>query len=157
MPPRDLIRERLLGLVTWEWQDVEVLMEQLIPIVHPGLALRTYENRQGQHVKGNTNRPKLTEDQKIASGARSIVNDRIGAQVESGRLELDKSGPDGKRRVRFKERRQVADSRGCCPTCNRPFGQAAVTTPRPSPLPPKSKVVYVAFPKWDEAQGRSSG
>jgi hypothetical protein len=43
--PADITTERLLGLATWEWQDVEELMQKLIPTVPPGKALRKYQMR----------------------------------------------------------------------------------------------------------------
>lgn len=151
--PVDDTRERLLALVTWEWQDVEALIEQLVPAVAPGTALRTYDQRSGKHAKGTSGRAPLTEMEKIASGARSILNARIGSQIENGRLER-RILEDGTRQVRFRERREVADARGCCPTCNRPFEKATATPP---PIPsPSSKVVYPAFPQWAK-QGLREG
>lgn len=148
--PADITTDRLLAAVTWEWQDVEDLMEQLIPTVPPGKALRKYQVAQENYRKQNPDvdprlaRP-LSEDEQIASGARTIVNDRIGAQVSSGRLEIERA--DGRRRVRFRERREVVDTRGHCRTCNRPFDLATEKTP---PVPSRRpKVVYPHFPQWN--------
>lgn len=156
--PADVTAKRLLAAITWEWQDVEELMEQLIPTVSPGFALRKYQTIAEAYRKANpdadpTKKRQLTEDEQIASGARQIVNDRLSAQVNGGRIEIERLD-DGKRRVKFRERREVADERGCCPTCNRPFEQAtAKTPPVPSPSP---KVVYPAFPQWAK-QGLREG
>lgn len=151
--PADITTERLLAAVTWEWQKAEDLMELLIPTVAPGKAKRTYENRMGKYVKGNTARPQLTEDEQIASGARAIVNDRIGSQAESGRIEVKTE--DGERWVRFRERREVANRQGCCPTCNRPFPSAPETKPQ-APAP-KTNVRYPSFPQWQEQEQKLVG
>lgn len=145
--PADVTTERLLAAVGWEWVDVESLMEQLIPTVAPGKALRKYQIQAKNH-KGTGNRPQLTEDEQIASGARQIVNDRIGSQVDGGRIELERDDT-GRRRIRLRERREVADNRGCCPTCNRPFVKATVETPLPPSPKPRPKVIYPSFPQWD--------
>lgn len=153
--PADITTERLLAALTWDWQDVEELMERLIPTVPPGKALRKYQvaqehyRKQKPHVDPRLART-LTEDEQIASGARTIVNDRIGQQAATGRIELE--GERGQRRIRFRERREVADQRGCCRTCNRPFPPATPTTP-PVSSPTQSKVVYATFPRLKEASG----
>lgn len=138
----DITGERLLEAVTWDWQDVEELRQQLIPTVAPGKALRTYQTR----AKGNLGVKPLTEDEQIASGARQIVNDRIGSLIGSGRLEYD----EDRTRLRLAERR-VADRNGCCPTCYRPFVEAT-TELKPQPSSPKTerpRVIYPSFPSWE--------
>lgn len=150
--PGDVTSDRLLAAVGWDWVEVESLMAQLIPTVAPGKALRMYQNR-AAHNKGTGNRPQFTEDEQIESGARQIVNDRIGAQVDSGRLELQRD-EEGKRRVRQRVRTEVADARGCCPSCNRPFPPATVEQ---APPPPSQKqrhlgiVLRPGFPQWDRS------
>jgi hypothetical protein len=156
--PADITTERLLASVTWEWQDVEELMEQLIPTVNPGTALRRYKKLAAGNKGTGTRRP-LTEMEQVVSGARQIINERISSQVDGGRLELERDGRT--RRVKFRERREVVTGHGACPKCNRPF-EPATTEKKPHPSPPKAaprqKVVYPKFPQWEiPASERSSG
>lgn len=158
--PADITTERLIAAATWEWQDVEALMEALIPTVAPGKALRTYQARTSRN-KGTGTRPPFTEAEQIASGARTIVNARINAQIDSGRLEVDVS-EDGRRRVRLRERRAVVNQQGACRTCNRPFPKATAEKPQlllPTPPRRSTKVVYPKFPQWQQPNTRegSSG
>lgn len=152
--PADDTTERLLATVGWDWMDVEDVMATLIPTIAPGKAKRTYQSRSGQHRQGI--KPELTEDEQIASGARSIITDRLGSQFSSGRLER-RELDDGTRQVRQRIRAEVADDRGCCPTCNRPFPEATTKLPlASSPAKPKRQrvrtragvVVTRDVPQW---------
>lgn len=140
----DITGEKLLEWLTWDWQDLEALKQRLIGTVPPGRALRSYQTR-SRAQKGV--RP-LTEDEQIASGARAIVTDRISALISSGKIEWN----DDRTLIRRVERR-VVDKTGCCPTCQRPFSQAAEEK-LPPPPPPKSKVVYPSFPAWNREWDR---
>lgn len=153
--PVDPTTERLVAAITWEWRDVEDLIEELIPTVAPGRALRKYQQI-AKPNKGTGTRPPLTEDEQITSGARAIINNRLWSQQESGRVEVETNEETGARRVRFRERVEIADDRGCCPACNRPFVQAT-EGPLPSPKPkPRPKILYPTFPKWDRTLDEGS-
>lgn len=142
----DITGERLIDYLSWEWQDAEELRQRLIPTVAPGKALRTYQAR----TKGNKGVRTLTEDEQIVSGARAIVNDRIGSLVASGRIEYD----EDRTHIRLAERR-VVDRTGCCPTCYRPFPETTTEKPRPSSS--DRNVVYPVFPTWEDHQRREMG
>lgn len=141
----DITGERFLELITWDWQDLEQIRQMLIPTVPPGKALRKYQSIASRN-KGTGNRPQLTEDEQIASGARNIVNARINSQIDSGRAEYDET----RTHIRLAERR-IVNKEGCCPTCYRPFQEATTVSPRPtSQATPRSKVVYPSFPSWEK-------
>jgi hypothetical protein len=151
--PADFTTDRLLALASWEWQDVDKLMELLLPTVPAGKATRTYAARQGRRSKGTGNRPPLTDLEKVRSGARAIVNDRIGSQVDGGRIELRRD-EEGRRQIRFADRRRESTKPGTCPACGHdPFRNATMEAPpRPSPLeqrPESKNVSYPRFPQWD--------
>ena len=146
----DITGERLLEYVTWDWQDVEQLRLRLIPTVAPGKALRTYLAR----TQNNKGIKVMSEDEQIASGARAIVNDRIGSFVGSGRLEYN----DDRSKIRLAERK-VVNKNGCCPTCYRPFEEATMPQqPKASSqVAPRPKVVYPTFPSWERHSQQQQG
>lgn len=157
--PADFTTERLLALSSWDWQDVEELMELLIPTVPAGKAMRTYMSRVGKHVKGTGTRPPLSDLEKVRSGARAIVNDRIGSQVENGRIEVRRDD-EGRRQIRFLDRRRESTKPGTCPTCGHDPFRTATTEPKPQPSPPKprqNKVVYATFPQWNRPTAPAEG
>lgn len=133
--PADIVREKLEAAVGWEWQEVEDLMELLIPMVPPGPAKRQYKQVNENYRRNNPDAApaawkQLNEDEQIASGARTIVNARIGSMIESGKLEVEREGD--RRRVRLRVRTEVANTQGRCPTCNQHFPQATMKLPQPS-------------------------
>lgn len=135
--PADIVREKLEAVVSWEWQDVEDLMEKLIPMVPPGRAKRQYEQVNENYRRNNPDvapvaSKQLTEDEQIVSGARTLVNARIGSMIESGKLEVEREGD--RRRVRLRVRTELADAQGRCPSCNQHFPPA--TTKLPQALSP---------------------
>lgn len=117
----DDLGQRVLDKVTWEWQRVEDLIRDLIPAVPPGKALRTYQNGAKRH-KGV--KPAKSEDEQIASGARQLLNARLGSHRDSGRITVETR--DGERWVKFNERRIAGFQPGdACPTCGGRFPATA--------------------------------
>lgn len=103
MPEIDHVGKAILALLDYEkWTPRTTITEKCIPLVAPGKALRTYEQRRGSYVRkkmrqpppsnpGQT-RPLLTESEKIRSGARQIVTARLGTLLDSTQIERNDQG-----------------------------------------------------------------
>lgn len=105
---RSHITDYLLKAIPWTWVAVEPLIDEAIHMVPPGEAHRKYVDRysQDQIRKGRVvveSSMLPTESQRIRSGARTIVSDRLKSLNEVG--EIERRNVDGVRQVRRTERR----------------------------------------------------
>lgn len=146
----DMITDRLIERMTWDWQSAEDLIQEIIPMIPPGKAHRTYLGK--NNVKTGTGSRPLSEDEQIASGARTLINARLNTLMNSGRIELETRANRFDRYVRFAERR-VVDKHGNCPTCYRPFIPASEAAPAPKR---NTKVLYPSFPSWQKEFDRKT-
>ncbi len=119
---RSLTADRVLRLVTQEWQRTDDLMEQWIPLVPPGKALRKYAlqaerneaDRQRRIDAGSkpiARRPPPSEAEQAQMGARIIVNDILGSARDSQTIEMRVDDEHG-RQVRLSAERRYAHH--CC-------------------------------------------
>lgn len=148
--PGDAIHEKLLAVLTPEWQEAEEVYAKIMPQVPPGKAMRTYKAR-----SKSASSP-LTEDEQIESGRRTIVTDRIG-----GSTRMEARVIDGKRMIRLKDRRaaQEVSHDGHCPTCGQGPFVPAPEEKMPPPARPRKTIGLVLrpdFPQWSET-ARAAG
>lgn len=107
VPPSTHQSRKLIELIGTDWVDIETVINNTIPVVAPGKALRTFQD--------NSKSPeRFSEDEQIYRGARSIVRQSLNDFVRSGRFEKD---PTGKK----------VKSRDKCPACERPFVKGSPT------------------------------
>jgi hypothetical protein len=120
---RSLLSQRLLALITDEWQDVEAFMERAIPLVPPGQASREY---QAHHARREADREKRiregkvmgprkpvpSEREKLRMGARAIVNSFLGDSRDRRLVEIEALGSRFERRIRLSDERRF--SHHCC-------------------------------------------
>lgn len=102
MPPAtklDVTGERALARLTFEWEDAVPIMDDLIGTVAPGVAMRYYAAKTPRSEESISAVP---EHVRVASGARRIVNERLGTLAKSGKIEIGHW--DGKRWLRLKPR-----------------------------------------------------
>lgn len=98
--------QRLLERTSWEWQEAEPILQEMMTLIAPGRALRKYDLNKANSDKSKTgvgpDRP-LTESEKIKSGARVFARSSFNQQKKSGRIES--KIVDGVEYFRFAERR----------------------------------------------------
>lgn len=120
---RSLLADRVMALVTPEWQDVEDLMERAIPLVPPGKAVREYDSGQRRNdaardrriAEGKPTGPRRAvppDQEKQRQGARQIINAIIGHYRDVKVLEVEVGATRYDRRVRLSNERQHANH--CC-------------------------------------------
>ena len=86
----DNIRSTILdNLQSGHWTQTETLYHICIPLVPPGPAKRKYEIelKHSQKKSGTSADSRLSIDEQIRSGAKTIVRERIKGLVKSGIVE----------------------------------------------------------------------
>jgi hypothetical protein len=116
--------QRFLDCMTWDWQPLSAVLAETVKVIPPGKALRKYQQSKAASDRTRSGagptRPPLSEDEQIASGARSIARDRYNSFKQSGRIEIRVA--DGEEQVRF---RSAVGAGEHCPTCGHVEQQTA--------------------------------
>lgn len=120
---RSLLSERIIGLVTDEWQDMEEFMDRAIPLVPPGRALRAWQMQRdkvdadyaarvaaGKRVIAR--KPYPSQHEQHRQGARSMVNAILGDARERKWVDIEVGESRRDRRIRRSYERRYADH--CC-------------------------------------------
>lgn len=130
---------RLLDTLSSEWQELEDVFDGLIPTVPPGKALRKYETlRARQKPTGVYQKSELTDEEKIRSGARAILNDSV-ATLKTGEY-VDIEGTGKHRRVRVRAAVQPGEA---CPTCGHVQEPRPFSEPSPKSSPRRTELAKV--------------
>lgn len=150
----------LFERVTWEWQPLEPLVQEVMKLVPPGPGIRHYNAKRESYERGRgaeaQHGKELPEWKKRQSGQRAKVMAAVrtlaaeGAPYAELRPYLDENGKEilspstGKRQyeIRRKERRQPQKLRPgqACPTCGTfPGTQPTQTEKEPEQAPKRFK------------------
>ena len=141
MGKTNLVTDKLMEMLSWDWQSQEDLYKRLIPMVPPGRALRQYEARSKHNARTKAGldrvKPPLPESEQIYSGARDMVRDSMWNLIKSGYAE--RCDVDDKVMLRRRDRRAAAPVQRqegeVCEACGRPFVTARPRTEQAKVIP----------------------
>lgn len=109
----DVTTQRIMETLTGDWQDAKDIMPKLMGTVAPGKALRTNKVRQAWKPPVQT---RLTTDEaKLDSGARTVVNARLAVLRRYGKVEIERF--NGVRMLRLSPSEAAQHKADGCPAC----------------------------------------
>lgn len=143
---RSLLGQRVLDLITEDWQSVDDLMEKAIPLVPPGRALRVwqdqratvdaaYAKRVAEGKATGKRKPIPSPADQERQGARAVINHLLGGLESRSIIDVEAVGGRLNRRVRLSQSRQF--SHHCCMHGGSCRGDVAEPVPEEDIAPPE--------------------
>lgn len=121
---------KLLSMLTDDWQDLEVLIQEMTITIPPGKAIRAYRAERERGIKrANSSAPdprQLSDTEQIASGARTIIRDSVRTLAKrTAETRLDEHGTKWiKLKAKTQKPQLVHTSDEIVPVCDEEFDLA---------------------------------